>query len=236
MPDDAARASAGNTGAKFCNCGPRECFHPSNLINGYVCRVQAAEHAALQATITRLQEELHMGHVRLNECVGWEATKDLSLYARISKKIEELVYAKSEVEHMLAATGHEKDELRAKAGAAEHRRIAAEYRATRIELDKELQAKLKATEADLTAARAALGRLRDQLEAEIETSLRAVDRESFMVDYGVIGRGSGGLASVIERSTAMHLLLFVRGILRDAKAPGADPAPASPPEGGKGTR
>ena len=107
-------------------------------------------------------QDVQMGHARLNECAGWEATKDLSLYDRISKKIEELVYAKSEVEHLLAATGHEKDALQAKAEAAEHRRAAAEYRATRIELDKELQGQLKAAKSHVAALTAEIAQLKQR--------------------------------------------------------------------------
>ena len=107
-------------------------------------------------------QDVQMGHARLNECAGWEATKDLSLYDRISKKIEELVYAKSEVEHLLAATGYEKDALQAKAEAAEHRRAAAEYRATRIELDKELQGQLKAAKSHVAALTAEIAQLKQR--------------------------------------------------------------------------
>lgn len=53
------------------------------------------------------------------------------------------------------------DALRAKAGAAEHRRRAAEYRATRIELDKELQARAEAAESSLSA-------LREQIRGLVE--------------------------------------------------------------------
>jgi hypothetical protein len=51
-----------------------------------------------------------------------------------------------EARHTIAAIGHEKDELRARAEGAEHRRAAAEYRAQRIVLDAELQARAEAAE------------------------------------------------------------------------------------------
>ena len=50
---------------------------------------------------------------------------------------------------------------------------------------------------------------------ELERSLAWIDRESFVVDYGVIQRGAGGLGVVVEWDTAMHALLFVRKRLRD---------------------
>ena len=50
---------------------------------------------------------------------------------------------------------------------------------------------------------------------ELERSLAWIDRESFVVDYDVIQRGAGGLGVVVDTSTAMHALLFVRKRLRD---------------------
>jgi hypothetical protein len=52
---------------------------------------------------------------------------------------------------------------------------------------------------------------------EIEKSLGWVKHESFIVDYAVINRGAGGLGCVVEHSTAMHALLFVRQALRAAR-------------------
>ncbi len=102
---------------------------------------------------TDTQEELRMGHVRLDECSDGKETRGLKLYDRISQKIQQLSEAKSEVEHMLKASGAEMDILRARAEAAEHRRAAAEYRAQRIVLDKELLARAEKAEA-LLASRA----------------------------------------------------------------------------------
>ena len=56
----------------------------------------------------------------------------------------------------------------------------------------------------------------DQALRELQSGLAAVERESFIVNYSVIGRGAGGLASVVDRSTAMHALLFPRATLRKA--------------------
>ena len=50
---------------------------------------------------------------------------------------------------------------------------------------------------------------------ELERSLAWIDRESFVVDNAVIKRGARGLGVVVEASTAMHGLLFVRQRLRD---------------------
>ena len=65
------------------------------------------------------QQERNEGHVRLNET----SVKYVpgTLYQRISAIIEKLTNEKREVECMLKATDLEKDELRAKAGAAEAR-------------------------------------------------------------------------------------------------------------------
>jgi hypothetical protein len=54
---------------------------------------------------------------------------------------------RDEARATVAAVGAEKDELRARAEAAEHRRSAAEHRATRIQLDKELLARAESAEA-----------------------------------------------------------------------------------------
>ena len=93
---------------------------------------------ALAKELDEVKGELQGGHQRLNECSGWEATKGLPLYERISKKIEQLSWEKREADHMRQAVGHEMDILRSRAEAAEHRRAAAEYRAQRIVLDAEL--------------------------------------------------------------------------------------------------
>lgn len=107
-----------------------------------------------EAPQEKAQRELQGGHTRLNECAGWEKTKDLPLYDRISLKIQELSEAKREVEHMLKASGHEMDILRSRAEAAEHRRAAAEYRAQRIVLDAELLKRAEVAEAELAKLRA----------------------------------------------------------------------------------
>ena len=104
------------------------------------------------AAIAQMEKELHDGHQRLNECSGWEATKDLPLYKRISKKIEQLVYEKQEIDHIRQAVGAEIDVLQGRAEAAEHRRAAAEYRAQRIVLDKELVERAEQAEAQLREA------------------------------------------------------------------------------------
>lgn len=64
----------------------------------------------------------------------------------------------------------------------------------------------------------------DPVFAECEKSLNWIARESFVVDYSVIKRGAGGLEPVVEHSTAMHALLFVKQALRDALARAAQSA------------
>jgi len=123
-----------------------------------------AQVAAQQDEIARLKEaaeDARMGHVRLDETRAKEAKGDL--YARISWIIDLLTREKSEIQHMLTAVAHEKDELRARANAAEHRRAAAEYRAQRIVLDEELKAKLEAAEATLAQLREEQERLKTEL-------------------------------------------------------------------------
>lgn len=121
----------------------------------------------LEAQLAAVTAELQMGHARLDETTRARDVKG-TLYERISKLIEQLVWEKSEIECLLNATGLEKDAMQASLGAAEHRRAAAEYRATRIELDKELLARAEKAETALrTLQRAQEGltlklRLRDE--------------------------------------------------------------------------
>jgi hypothetical protein len=123
---------------------------PSAEHNRYVCadELESALLLVSERPPTEAEIELRGGHTRLNECSGWEKTKDLPLYDRISQKIQELSDAKTEVEHMLKASGHEMDILRSRAEAAEHRRAAAEYRAQRIVLDAELLKRAETAEAE----------------------------------------------------------------------------------------
>jgi hypothetical protein len=51
---------------------------------------------------------------------------------------------------------------------------------------------------------------------ECEKGLDWIKRELFVVDYAVLKRGAGGLETVVESSTAMHALLFVRRVLKAA--------------------
>lgn len=120
-----------------------------------------ADLAAVRAELEQVTQELQGGHARLNECVGWEETKDLPLYQRISKKIEQLSNDKSEVEHTIKAIGHEMDELRARAEAAKHRQAAAEYRAQRIVWDAELKAATHAADQQLASLRGAVETLKE---------------------------------------------------------------------------
>ena len=128
------------------------------------CRSDARAEA-LEAALAEVRQELadakemiRMGHARLDETRAKGEPGDL--YRRISWMIELLTNEKAEVQHLLTATAHEQDALRARAGAAEHRCAAAEYRAQRIVLDADLQAQLTAAtaqrEALLTAAKAVL--------------------------------------------------------------------------------
>jgi len=66
-----------------------------------------------------------------------------------------------------------------------------------------------------------------ELREEIDRSLEWVKREGFIVDYAVIQRGAGGLESVVESSTAIHALLFVRQKLHglDALIARVEPPP-----------
>lgn len=61
----------------------------------------------------------------------------------------------AEKDAMIKALGHEKDILVARAGAAESRQQAAEYRAQRIVLDAEMKTRAEAAEAALVAVRQA---------------------------------------------------------------------------------
>ena len=101
--------------------------------------------------------DARMGHVRLDETRAKDVEGDL--YRRIGWLIELLTCEKLEAQHIVAAGGHEKDELRARAEAAEQRRAAAEYRAQRIVIDAELQQRREA---------------KQQLAAPRESSLRAL--------------------------------------------------------------
>ena len=92
-----------------------------------------AENVTLRAELEQAQSEVRDGHQRLNECVGWEATKDLPLYERISKKIEQLAHDKSEMEHTVKACGHEMNALGKHVQAAEERRLAAKDRVANLE-------------------------------------------------------------------------------------------------------
>lgn len=109
--------------------------------------------------LTAQADEARMGHVRLDECANGHETKGWPLYNRISAKIQKLGEENAERGHIIAALGFEKDELRAKASAAEHRCAAAEYRAQRIVLDAELKARAEQAEAAAETLRAALTKL-----------------------------------------------------------------------------
>lgn len=63
--------------------------------------------------------------------------------------------------------------------------------------------------------------------AEIERSLDMIERESFIIDYSVIGRGAGGLGAVVELSTAKHAILFIRRTLRGSGTSSLSEASAS---------
>ena len=75
----------------------------------------------------------------------------------------------------IRALGHEKDELRAKAGAAEARRDAAELRARRIVLDAELKERAEAAEARC----AALEQQAQERAAQALSELSALLREAY---------------------------------------------------------
>lgn len=110
---------------------------------------------ASQEEMEKALNELRMGHVRLDECSDAAETQGRPLYDRISAKIQKLSDARSEIEHTLKAIVAEMDILRARAEAAEHRRLAAEYRAQRIVLDGELKQRAETAEAQLAALQAA---------------------------------------------------------------------------------
>lgn len=62
-----------------------------------------------------------------------------------------------------------------------------------------------------------------QIASKIEKALDRIDSESFNVDYGLIGRGAGGLGGVVELSTAKHAILSIRQTYR-ASLPSPPPS------------
>ena len=106
---------------------------------------------AAEARVQALEQELKLGHARLDECADGKETVGLSLYERISKKIEKLTRRAEEIEHLVRATGAEKDAMKSERDAASHRQQIAEYRADRVAAD--VNAKLSAAEAALRAVR-----------------------------------------------------------------------------------
>jgi chromosome segregation ATPase len=88
------------------------------------------------------------------------------------RTIAQLRASVAEKAAIIAAVGHEKDELRAKADAAEARRAAAEHRAQRIVLDEALTA-------EVAELRAEVERLADQVRIDRDAydSLTRVHRE-----------------------------------------------------------
>lgn len=119
------------------------------------------------------RDELRMGHVRLDECADGHETKGQPLYKRISAKIQKLSELAAEREHIIKAYSAEMDALRANVTAANHRQVAAEYRAQRIVLDAELKAHAKAAEGRI----AALEVERKELQKEIAIHKLAVPLE-----------------------------------------------------------
>jgi hypothetical protein len=51
------------------------------------------------------------------------------------------------------------------------------------------------------------------IDQEIDKGLDWLQRECFCVDYATIGRGDGGIATVVNYETAIHALLFIRRVL-----------------------
>lgn len=98
------------------------------------------------ALLRQQAETIRLAELVLDDTRAKE-TRGQPLEKRIRRMIDLLVWERDEQMAMMRASGHENDELRSKASAAEARRLAAEYRATRIELDKELKQRADAAEA-----------------------------------------------------------------------------------------